>query len=90
MHLEIAQAADFLGRLLQSKMDEDMLQAFKDKLMELLKLRFANHWDPQQPYRGNGFRAISNFNGQLDPVLVTGTFILLPTFFFPMRAHVFF
>ncbi|KAI9259612.1 hypothetical protein BDA99DRAFT_547509 [Phascolomyces articulosus] len=70
MHMEIAQATDFLGRLLHSKLDQAMLQSLKDELAELLKQRFVNHWDPQQPYRGNGFRAISNFNGQLDPVLV--------------------
>ncbi|KAI7876222.1 BTG-domain-containing protein [Lichtheimia hyalospora FSU 10163] len=70
MHMEITQAADFLGRLLHSKLDQSMLQAFKEQLADLLKQRFVDHWDPQQPYRGNAFRAISNFNGQLDPVLV--------------------
>lgn len=72
MHTEITQAADFLGRLLQSKVDDNMIKAFKEALADCLKRRFANHWDPQQPYRGNGFRAISNFNGQLDPVLAIG------------------
>ncbi|CAO3699374.1 hypothetical protein G6F70_000016 [Rhizopus microsporus] len=69
MHIEIAQAVEFLGRLLQSKVDQDTINAFKEKLTELLKIRFQDHWDPQQPYKGNGYRAISNFNGQLDPIL---------------------
>ncbi|CAO3678317.1 hypothetical protein G6F56_013012 [Rhizopus delemar] len=69
MHIEIAQAVEFLGRLLQSKVDQDTINIFKEKLSELLKIRFQDHWDPQQPYKGNGYRAISNFNGQLDPVL---------------------
>ena len=72
MHMEIAQATDFLGRLLHSKLDQAMLHTFKEELAELLKERFVDHWDPQQPYRGKGFRAISNFNCQLDPVLVMG------------------
>lgn len=72
MQVEIAHAIDFLGRLLHSKLSQDMLKAFKEELSQLLKERFTDHWDPQQPYRGNGFRAISNFNGQLDPVLVIG------------------
>lgn len=76
MHMEITQAADFLGRLLHSKLDQSMLQAFKEQLADLLKQRFVDHWDPQQPYRGNAFRAISNFNGQLDPVLVMGKSIV--------------
>ncbi|KAI8078273.1 uncharacterized protein B0P05DRAFT_579513 [Gilbertella persicaria] len=70
MHIEIAQAVEFLGRLLQSKVDEDTIQVFKEKLVELLKQRFTDHWDSQQPYRGNGYRAISNFNGELDPIIV--------------------
>jgi hypothetical protein len=72
MHIEIAQAVEFLGRLLQSKVDQDVIARFKEKLIELLKIRFEDHWDPQQPYRGNGFRALSNFNGQLDPILTQG------------------
>jgi protein Tob/BTG len=72
MHIEIAQAVEFLGRLLQSKVDQDVIARFKEKLTELLKARFEDHWDQQQPYRGNGFRALSNFNGQLDPMLTQG------------------
>ncbi|KAI9323148.1 hypothetical protein BX666DRAFT_2016580 [Dichotomocladium elegans] len=69
MHIEIAQAVDFLGRLVQSKLDQDSISLFKHELTGVLKTRFANHWDPQQPSRGNGFRSISNLNGRLDPVL---------------------
>ncbi|KAI7892007.1 uncharacterized protein EV154DRAFT_419367 [Mucor mucedo] len=69
MHIEIAQAVEFLGRLLQSKVDQEIVSLFKERLVELLKVRFKDHWDPQQPYRGNGYRALSNFNGQLDPLL---------------------
>ncbi|OBZ87767.1 Protein Tob1 [Choanephora cucurbitarum] len=70
MHMEIAQAVDFLGRLLQSKLDSDIIARYKQTLSNLLAIRFKDHWDTQQPYRGNGFRALTNFNGQLDPVLV--------------------
>lgn len=72
MHIEIAQAVEFLGRLLQSKVDQEIVGTFKERLTELLKVRFQDHWDPQQPYRGNGYRALSNFNGQLDPILTNG------------------
>ncbi|KAI8139412.1 hypothetical protein BJV82DRAFT_627174 [Fennellomyces sp. T-0311] len=70
MHMEIAQAVDFLGRLLQSKFDQSDLLSFKHELTKVLKARFSDHWDPQHPSRGNGFRSISNLNGQLDPVLL--------------------
>lgn len=72
MHMEIAQAVDFLGRLLQSKIEETSLNKMKQELIVELKARFSDHWDPQHPTRGNGYRSISNFNGMLDPVLVTG------------------
>lgn len=72
MHIEIAQAVDFLGRLLQSKLDESDITNFKEKLTELLKVKFTDHWDTQQPFKGNGYRAISNFNGVLDPTLTKG------------------
>ncbi|KAL1935961.1 hypothetical protein VTP01DRAFT_95 [Rhizomucor pusillus] len=71
MHMEIAQAVDFLGRLLQSKIEETSLNKMKQELIVELKARFSDHWDPQHPTRGNGYRSISNFNGMLDPVLVT-------------------
>ncbi|KAI8982054.1 hypothetical protein BDF20DRAFT_818469 [Mycotypha africana] len=69
MQIEICQAVDFLGRLLQSKVDSNTVFCFKKQLVTVLLERFSNHWDPRQPNRGNGFRAISNFNGA-DPILV--------------------
>ena len=72
--MEIAQAVDFLGRLLQSKFDQNDLLAFKHELTKVLKTRFADHWDSHHPSRGNGFRSISNLNSQLDPVLFQGTY----------------
>lgn len=74
MHIEIAQAVEFLGRLLQNKLDASTISSFKEQLGELLKQHFLDHWDPQQPYRGNGYRSISNFNGDLDPVIVKGEY----------------
>lgn len=72
MHIEIGQAVDFLSRLLQTKLDQQQVILFKQHLTQILKARFADHWDTQQPSRGNGYRSISNFNGQLDPVLALG------------------
>ncbi|KAI8336284.1 hypothetical protein BC941DRAFT_428814 [Chlamydoabsidia padenii] len=69
MHQEITEAINFVGRLLQSKLDPSLITLFKDKLYGLLSERFAHHWDIDCPYRGNGYRAISIFNGQLDPLL---------------------
>ncbi|KAI7899061.1 uncharacterized protein BX663DRAFT_523024 [Cokeromyces recurvatus] len=70
MQIEISQAVDFIGRLLHSKVDSDMITNFKTQLAELLKQRFSAHWDPHKPYQGNAYRAISNFNDEYDPILV--------------------
>lgn len=72
MHIEIGQATEFLGRLLQSKVDLEVINKFKEELSGLLKEHYTGHWDPQQPYRGNAYRAISNFNGQVDPIIAQG------------------
>ena len=72
MIVEIAQAVEFLCRLLSTKVDTDTLNSFKQNLTKVLGDRFEGHWDTQRPYAGNGYRAISSFNGVLDPVLVEG------------------
>jgi hypothetical protein len=92
MHIEIAQAVEFLGRLLNSKVDSGTISAFKERLSELLKKRFTDHWDAQQPYRGNAYRAISNFNGQLDPIIEQGEYNNnnnVPIFFYYIFIYLF-
>ncbi|KAI8086310.1 uncharacterized protein BX664DRAFT_335494 [Halteromyces radiatus] len=69
MHQEITEAIDFIGRLLQSKLEPSLITLFKAKLYELLSERFLEHWDPEHPGRGNAYRAITIFNGQLDALL---------------------
>jgi hypothetical protein len=70
MHNEITQAVEFLVRLLANKLDSEKLVVFKSKLTNVLLERFADHWDVNRPYFGNGFRAVSCFNGVMDPVLL--------------------
>ncbi|ORX55005.1 BTG-domain-containing protein [Hesseltinella vesiculosa] len=70
MHEEITEAMDFLGRLLESRLGAAAMTLFKNNLSTLLSDRFTNHWDVNEPCRGNAYRAISNFNGQLDPLLI--------------------
>jgi hypothetical protein len=77
MHIEIVQAAEFLCRLLQTKLDPDPLSKFKDRLVEVLKSRYADHWDTTQPYRGNAYRAVSNFSGVIDSALLEGNYTIL-------------
>ncbi|RUP29740.1 hypothetical protein BC936DRAFT_138673, partial [Jimgerdemannia flammicorona] len=70
MIVEIAQAVEFLSRLVSNRVDTDTVSRFKQNLTNVLHARFDGHWDTQRPYSGNAYRAISSFNGVLDPVLV--------------------
>ncbi|KAI8063505.1 hypothetical protein BC940DRAFT_307376 [Gongronella butleri] len=70
MHEEITEAIDFVGRLLDTRFPAASMAAFKEKLYCLLSERFVDHWDVTQPTRGNAYRALSNFNSQLDPILI--------------------
>ncbi|ORX97879.1 hypothetical protein K493DRAFT_313889 [Basidiobolus meristosporus CBS 931.73] len=33
--------------------------------------KFSSHWDVDQPFIGNAYRAICNFAGRMDPLLYT-------------------
>ncbi|KAF9435322.1 transducer of ERBB2 [Entomortierella beljakovae] len=35
----------------------------------LMQAKYTNHWDPQRPHYGNGYRAITSFGGKVDPLL---------------------
>jgi len=85
MIVEIAQAVEFLCRLLSARVDADTLSLFKQNLTNVLHVRFDGHWDTQRPYAGNGYRAISSFNGVVDPVLVEAAKLsnLSPTTIYP-------
>ena len=71
MRLEIVSAADFLVQLLRlqsRQLSENQLQLFKGSLTELLKRRYRDHWFPDKPNRGSGYRCL-RINGKMDPVI---------------------
>jgi protein Tob/BTG len=71
MRLEIISAADFLVQLLRlqaGQLSESQLQMFKSSLTELLRRRYRDHWFPDKPNRGSGYRCI-RINGKMDPVI---------------------
>lgn len=73
MRLEIVSAADFLVQLLRlqtaaSQLSEGQLQMFKKSLTDLLGHRYRDHWFPDRPNRGSGYRCI-RINGKIDPVI---------------------
>lgn len=74
MILEITSAADFLVHLLRiqhkhaKKLNDMQLSRFKGSLTTLLTSRYRDHWFPEKPNRGSGFRCI-RINRKLDPII---------------------
>lgn len=60
MREEISAAVIFLARLLEKgeNFNQRQLEEFKTRLSELLTERFENHWFPDFPQKGQGYRCI--------------------------------
>uniref|UniRef100_A0A8D8PSW2 Protein BTG4 n=1 Tax=Cacopsylla melanoneura TaxID=428564 RepID=A0A8D8PSW2_9HEMI len=76
MQDQISAAVLFLAKLIErsntncATFNADQLEMFKTKLAELLNDRFANHWFPEAPNRGQGYRCIRlNKNVKKDQIL---------------------
>uniref|UniRef100_T1IW76 Anti-proliferative protein domain-containing protein n=1 Tax=Strigamia maritima TaxID=126957 RepID=T1IW76_STRMM len=57
---EIAAAVIFISRLIgkNENLNSEQLEEFKARLAVLLCQRFENHWFPEQPFKGQGYRCI--------------------------------
>ncbi|XP_034939246.1 protein BTG1-like [Chelonus insularis] len=60
MRNEITAAVLFLVQLIEKneKFSPDQLDCFRRRLIELLTERFKNHWFPDKPFKGQGYRCI--------------------------------
>ncbi|XP_015610578.1 protein BTG3 [Cephus cinctus] len=60
MRNEITAAVLFLVQLIEKneKFSPDQLECFRRRLVELLTERFKNHWFPDKPFKGQGYRCI--------------------------------
>uniref|UniRef100_A0A1B6C3B4 Anti-proliferative protein domain-containing protein n=1 Tax=Clastoptera arizonana TaxID=38151 RepID=A0A1B6C3B4_9HEMI len=60
MRDEISAAVVFLARLIEKgeNFNPEKLENFKTHLSELLVERFENHWFPELPHKGQGYRCI--------------------------------
>ena len=69
---EVSAASDFLTRLVgkNENLSESTVSQFRETLNQVLLNRFKNHWFPEKPSRGQGFRCIRvNENIRRDPTL---------------------
>lgn len=76
-------AANFLVRLLRlnkesAVVSDQQLEIYRAALIETLRIRYQEHWFPEKPCKGSGYRCI-RINGKIDPVLVqAGDLVGLP------------
>ena len=71
MKLELQSAAYFLVHLIKlgrRNINEEQLKKFRFALVEVLRRRYRDHWFPEKPFKGSGYRCI-RINGKMDPVI---------------------
>jgi len=73
MRIEVTSAANFLVRLLRlnkesAVVSDQQLEVFRSSLIDTLRRRYQEHWFPEKPCKGSGYRCI-RINGKMDPVL---------------------
>lgn len=70
MKIEVKSAVDFLSNILKSStiVSDQQLDVFNHFLQELLRTKYENHWFPEKPCKGSGFRCI-RINHKLDPLI---------------------
>ena len=71
MEYELLSASNFLVhliRLAKTNVSESQLKKFRDILMIVLQRRYKEHWFPDKPLKGSGYRCI-RINGKMDPVI---------------------
>ena len=72
MKLELQSASNFLVHLIklgQRNINENQLKKFRLTLVDVLYDRFRDHWFPEKPFKGSGYRCI-RINGKIDPVIM--------------------
>jgi protein Tob/BTG len=73
MKLELQSAANFLVHLIRlgrrnPAVGEQQLEKFRAAVVEVLRRRYRDHWFPEKPFKGSGYRCI-RINGKMDPVI---------------------
>ena len=71
MKLELQSASNFLVHLIKlgrRNINENQLEKFRLALVEVLRRRYRDHWFPEMPFKGSGYRCI-RINGKMDPVI---------------------
>ena len=71
MKLELISASNFFVHLIRMgcrNVSESQLSKFRDCLIEILRRRYRDHWFPEKPFKGSGYRCI-RINGKMDSII---------------------
>ena len=68
MHIEIKVAQNFVLNFLYNKLPRRRVNLFGEELESALRDKFADHWYPDQPFKGSAFRCLK-ITDSADPVL---------------------
>ncbi|XP_068233292.1 protein Tob1-like [Palaemon carinicauda] len=80
MRIEISSAAQFLVDLVRlnttaSSLSEEQLERFKANVADILQRHYTDHWFPDKPFKGSGYRCI-RINGKMDPLIARAGFMM--------------
>lgn len=75
MRLEIKSASNFLANLLRlgNGLEGNQLELFRCTLEDLLRHHYQQHWFPEKPFKGSGYRCL-RINHKMDPILAKAGF----------------
>lgn len=69
MFREVKSAVDFLANILRTaKVNLKSIEIFQRTLQTLLCNRYQDHWFPEKPFKGSGYRCI-RINHKMDPLI---------------------
>jgi len=70
MRREIKDAADFLSNILRKRnISSETLDTFHHTLQLVLCSHYHNHWFPEKPFKGSGYRCLRIVNQKMDPLI---------------------
>lgn len=70
MHIEVGSAAGFLTNLIRNRCNNpEQVEQFRECVQNVLCSHYDNHWFPEKPFKGSGYRCIRIVNNKMDPLI---------------------
>ncbi|ELU02474.1 hypothetical protein CAPTEDRAFT_151289 [Capitella teleta] len=66
---EVDSAVGFMAKILSTNMNSDRMDTFKEMLQVAMLDHYQNHWFPEKPMKGSGYRCIRIVNNKMDPLV---------------------